>query len=879
MTLKAGDRLGPYEIVSLLGAGGMGEVYRARDTRLERTVAIKILSAEIDTPAARDQFDREARAISSLTGPNICTLYDVGTQDGRTFLVMEYLLGESLAQALSRGPLPLKKVLDYAIQIAAALDQIHRQGLIHRDLKPGNIMLTKSGVKLLDFGLAKIASNPDWLLGASNLTHTLTTPGPLLGTCQYVAPELFAGKKPDTRCDIFAFGAVLYEMITGRRAFAGTTQALTIANILEHDPPPMKPPEVGGPRLTALEHLVRTCLLKNPEERRQTAHDILLELRWIAELAELDEASEARRPFADRRVRPAWIVVALLTLAMSFTAVFLLLRHSDQKPQLIKVSAMPPDKADFVANSLPALSPNGRRLIFAASSGGKTQLWVRDLDSAAPWAVAGTDGGFDPFWSPDNNEVGFFAAGKLRKVKLTGGPALVLCDAMQGRGGSWSRNGIIVFTPSTTESLYKVPAAGGKPEAVTTLDSSAGEVSHRWPWFLPDGRHFLYTSRNADATKTATYVGDLESGGKQRIRATSSNAVYGPPGYLLFVSEHALMAEAFDATRLRSSGEPFQVADHVDLITANLQAGFSVSETGVVAYYSGDGSRLNSQLTWFDRSGKTAGTVGEPGSFVKPAISPDGRMLAVDRLDAQSGAYDVWEYDLARGSPTRVTFDARQDGYPVWSPDGGSIAFAGNRAGHYQIYRKSAGSNAQDELLLESPLDKFPSDWSRDGRYLIYYQIDPVTKYDLWALPLTGDRKPYPLLQTTFNEHRATLSPDGRWLAYTSDETGKDEIYVQSFPSLGNKRKVSDGGGTRPVWNRDGKELFYIASDRKLMVSAVSGGAKFEAGSPQPLFATRQNLTRFFDVSPDGRRFLLVDPLPDPVTPPINLLFNWQAGR
>jgi serine/threonine protein kinase len=856
----------------------MGEVYRARDTRLERTVAIKILSAEIDTPAAREQFDREARAISSLTGPNICTLYDVGTQDGRTFLVMEYLLGETLAQALSRGPLPLKKVLEYAIQIAGALDQIHRQGLIHRDLKPGNIMLTKSGVKLLDFGLAKIARNPDWLHGASNLTHTLTAApgGPLLGTCQYVAPELFAGKKPDTRCDIFAFGAVLYEMITGQRAFAGTTQALTIANILERDPPPMKPPEASGPRLSALEHLVRTCLLKNPEERRQTAHDILLELRWMAEL---DESSEALQQAADRRVRPTWIVVALLTLAMSVTAFLLLLRHPDQKPQLIRVSALPPEKADFVANSLPAISPNGRRLIFAASSGGKAQLWVRDLDSATPWALAGTDGASNPFWSPDNNEVGFFANGKLRKVKLTGGPSLVVCDAMQGRGGSWSRNGVILFTPSTTEALYKVPSDGGKPEPVTKLDSSAGEVSHRWPWFLPDGRHFLYTGRNAEPSKTAIYAGDLQSGQKQRIRATSSNAVYGQPGYLLFVSEHALMAETFDATRLRTSGEPFHVADQVGLIAANLQAAFSVSETGVVAYYSGEGSRLNSQLTWFDRNGKTLGTVGEPGSFVKPAISPDGRLLAVDRLDEQSGAYDVWQYDLARGSPTRVTFDARQDGYPVWSPDGGSIAFAGKRAGHYQIYRKSAGSTAKDEVLLESPFDKFPSDWSRDGRYLIFYQIDPVTKYDIWALPLTGDRKPYPLLQTAFNEHRATLSPDVRWLAYCSDETGRDEIYVQSFPTLGNKWKVSDGGGTRPVWSRNGKELFYIASDRKLMVSAVSAGAKFEAGSPQPLFTTRPNITRFFDVSPDGRRFLLVDPLPDPVTPPINLLFNWHAGR
>jgi serine/threonine protein kinase len=874
--LNAGDRLGPYQIVSLIGAGGMGQVYRAQDTRLERTVAIKTLSTDINSSAARKRFDREARAISSLSGPNICTRYDVGIQDDRAYLVMEYLEGEPLAERLSCGPLPIKNAVEYASRSRRGLDATHRQGLIHRDLKPGNIMLTKSGVKLLDFGLAKMVRNPDWLSGASDPAQTVTAPGALLGTCQYAAPEVLAGKEPDRRCDIFAFGAILYEMITGRRAFEGSTQAITCANILEHDPPPMQPPETASTRFATLEHLVRTCLVKDPEERRQTAHDILLELRWLSELY---SQRSAPRPALDRRFRFTRNMAALLLLGISLAAVLAFVRHSDYRPRLMKLSVLPPEGATFVASSVPAISPNGLRVVFAASSEGKTQLWVRDLDSPSPWAVAGTDGAFDPFWSPDNNEVAFFANGKLKKVKLLGGPAMILCNALQGRGGSWSRNGVIVFAPNTADALYRVPAQGGNPEPVTALDPSAGEVSHRWPWFLPDGRHFLYTSRNSEPSRNALYAGDMESKQRQRIHNISSNAVYSPPNFLLFVTQRTLMAEAFDAAHIRTSGEPFHIADQVDLITANLQGSFSASQTGVVAYYSGDGSRINSQLSWFDRSGNKLGTVGEPGNFVKPAISPDGHTLAVDRLDPQSGAYGIWQFELGRGTPTRLTFDARQDGYPVWSPDGGSIVFAGNHAGHSQIYRKSTGSTAKEEVLLESSLDKFPSDWSRDGRYLIYYQIDPVTKYDVWALPLTGNTKPFPILQSGFNEHRATLSPNVHWLAYTSDETGQDEIYVQSFPTPSKKWRVSANGGSRPVWSRDGKEVFYIASDRKLMASTVNAGATLEIGSPQPLFVTRQSITRFFDVSPDARRFLLVDPLPDPITPPMNLVINWAAAK
>jgi len=875
MALPAGHRLGPYQIVSLVGAGGMGEVYSAKDTRLERTVAVKILSTAIDSPSAREQFEREARAISSLTGPHICALYDVGTQDGRAYLVMEFLEGETLAHRLSGGPLPLKKAIEYAIQIAQALDQVHRQGLIHRDLKPSNIMLTKSGVKLLDFGLARMARNPEWLAGPAEKTITLTTPGPLLGTCQYVAPELFDGKKPDSRCDIFAFGAVLYEMITGRRAFEGKTQAVTIANILEHEPPAMVPDSPVGSKLSALEHLVRTCLVKDPEERRQTAHDILLELRW---LAETETPTLADQGSGGLRVKPLWIAGASVLFAVLLALALTLGRRATPKLPLQRVSILPAEDTAIVAESVPAISPNGRRVVFSATKDGKRRLWVRDVDAAAAWAVPGTESGYGPFWSPNNDEVAYFGAGKLRKVKLTGVPPVILCDALQGRGGTWNRDGVIVFTPNTTNGIYRVSSQGGKPEPVTTLDASQGETSHRWPWFLPDGRHFLLTSRSTEANKTALFVGDLDSQKRVRVHGTESNAMYSPPGYLLFIHQHTLMAEPFDAARLTTTGEPFQVANQVELIAANLQASFSASETGALAYYTGNGSLLNNQMTWFDRSGNKIGTIGEEGTFLKPAISPDGRTMMADRLDSQTGSYDLWLYDLARGTSTRLTFDSRQNSYPVWSPDGASVAFASNRNGHYQIYRISV-TGGKEEVLLESPQDKFPADWSRDGKYLVYYLIDPATKYDLWAMPLTGDRKPFPLLTSPFNEQRPTLSPDARWLAYSSDETGTDEIYVQSFPSMERKWKVSVGGGTRPVWTRDGKELFYIASDRRLMVAAVRAGADFRTEAPRALFTVRQNLTRFFDLSLDGSKVVLVDPVPDSPPPAVNLVLNWNSGR
>jgi Tol biopolymer transport system component len=885
MNLEPGTRLGPYEIFDLIGSGGMGEVYKARDTRLNRIVAIKILAAQLKSIGARERFEREARAVSMLNHPHICALYDVGSQDGLEFLVMEYLEGETLAARVARGPLSLEKVYEHGIEIAEALDQAHRHGVIHRDLKPGNVMLTKSGAKLLDFGLAKTQAGATFGTGPVMLsdlpTKTLTQEGSILGTCQYLAPELLNGQEADARSDIFALGAVLYEMVTGRRAFPGRTQAVIIANILEHEPPSLSSatPPTGQMLPPALDHLILTCLAKDPEQRRQTAHDVLLELRWIAEGG---SQSAITAPLTVRRTwRSPWTVAAAVAAIVLLAGGLLYFGSRPAAEQrVLRMSVLPPEKAQFRPSSLPAVSPDGRRVVFSAATESGVQLYVRDLDLLATKALPGTDGANNPFWSPDGRSVAFFARGKLKRVGLAGGPSLPVCDATQGRGGSWSPQGVIVFAPDTSGPLLRVPSSGGVATPVTTLDASRGEVSHRFPWFLPDGRHFLFTGRSTDPSKNAIYAGDLQSGEQRRILEVSSNAAYAAPGYLLFVRERTLMAQAFNADKLQISGESFLVAEPVELITANVQGSFSVSQNGILAYFS-SGAGLNSTLTWFGRDGAALGNIDTPGTFLMPAISPDGSHVAVDRLDARAGTYDIWLHDLSRNSASRLTFDPRHDDHPVWSPDGSHVVFSSNRGGHYDLYLTSVTNGSKNELLLETPLPKFPSDWSRDGRFIIYYQLDPKTKYDIWVLPVTaapGERKPYPYLQTDFSESWAKLSPDCRWLAYTSDETTQSDVYVQSFPTPGGKWKVSVNGGSRPVWSRDGRELFYVAADHKLMTAPVIAGARFQTGAPKALFETRMTAARLFDVSPDGRRFLLVNPVEEGAAPPMTVVVNWDAG-
>ena len=888
MAILSGKRLGPYEILSAIGAGGMGEVYRARDTRLERIVAVKILPDHLsDRAELRERFEREARTVASLNHPHICTLHDIGHQDGTDFLVMEYLEGETLAERLKKGPLPLAQVLQYAIEISDALDKAHRKGITHRDLKPGNIMLTKTGTKLLDFGLAKLrassVTSPLSQLPTAN--DNMTAQGTILGTLQYMAPEQLEGKEADSRTDIFAFGVVVYEMATGKKAFEGKSEASLIAKILETDPPPLSSLQPMTP--PALDRVVKICLAKEPDERWQAATDLCRELKWIAEDGShvaMPASAEASRTGPLSNTRVAWALTAIAVVAALALGTFAHLHRTTEEPDVIKLSVLPPEKASFNVRSIPAVSPNGRRLAFVATLDGKNELWVRDLDSLAARPLSGTDGADHPFWSPDSHFIAFFASGKLKKIDVAGGPGVSLCDAAiggTGYGGSWSKNDVILFSPAGNVGLFRVSVAGGNATPVTTLNQ-AGEMSHRFPWFLPDGHHFLYTAVTSDPEKSAVYVGDLDSKNRRQIVAGNNNAVYVPPGFVLFVREHTLMAQPFDPTKLQTSGDPAPIAEGVDLSSVNAQSQFSSSQNGVLAYTSGEFG-TESMLTWFDRNGKVLGTVGTPGNVLWPAISPDGNTVVVDRRDPQTGYFDLWLQDLVRGTASRLTFNPKSNEFPVWSADGSHIAFTSLRDGAGNLYQKTATGAAQDEALDKAARGKRADDWSRDGRYIIEERFsDPGTGFDIWILPVFGDRKPFPYLQTEFNERWAKLSPNGEWLAYVSDETKRNEVYVQTFPTPGGKWQVSTNGGDRPLWSRDGKELFFIGGDQKLMAVEVKGDtakgvAKFEADLPKPLFDTRIPFFGWFDVSKDGR-FLMPAPVEQSANVPISVVVNWTAG-
>jgi Tol biopolymer transport system component/predicted Ser/Thr protein kinase len=886
MTLAAGSRLGPYEIVAPVGAGGMGEVYRGRDTRLERAVAIKVLAAHLtNSPGLRERFDREAKAISSLNHAHICTLYDVGHQDGTDYLVMEYLEGETLDQRLSRGPLPPDQVLRYAIEIASALDRAHRQGIVHRDLKPGNIMLTKAGAKLLDFGLAKLlpSATPPAASAFTALPtaeRPLTTEGTIVGTFQYMAPEQIEGKEPDARTDIFAFGAVLYEMATGRRAFTGKSQASLIAAILATEPPPISTLQPLAP--PALDRVVKTCLAKDPDDRWQSAHDLLSELKWIQEAGSAAGVAGPVAAWRKSRERLAWATAAAV-LVTAVAVAYLWREATREPPRMMQSTLLPPPKAAFnFFLGVPVLSPDGRRIAFVATADGKNLLWVRPLNGLAAQPLAGTDNATYPFWSPDTRFLGFFADGKLKKIEASGGPPQTLCDAAIGRGGTWNRDGVIVFAPQPRQALYRVPASGGIATPATQLDGSRRETSHRWPVFLPDGRHFLYlvlgtVGTQAQTEADALFLGALESNERTLLLRTRWSAAYAAPGYLVFLREGSLMAQPFDAKRLQLSGEAFPVAEQVQNYPLTASTTFSTSENGLLAYEAGTGGGL-SQPVWFDRSGKQLDTLATPASMDSPRLSHDGRRAALTIQDSQ-GRGDIWIYDLARRTSTRFTFDPADDFDPVWSADDTRIVFSSSRKGGGDLYQKAATGAGSDELLFASDDRKVATDWSRDGRVLIFMTLGTKTRADLWALSL-ADRKPTVFLQTEFVESSGQLSADGRWMAYTSNESGRLEVYVQPFPGPGGKWQVSRDGGAWPAWRGDGKELFFLGTDRKLMGVDVKTGSGFEAGDPRALFTTRIKLgtfTREYDAAADGKRFLVNSSIGEENVAPITLVQNWWA--
>jgi Tol biopolymer transport system component len=878
MGLATGTKLGPYEIQSPLGAGGMGEVYRARDTRLERTVAIKILPAQFSSdPVRKQRFEREARTISSLNHPHICVLHDVGHQDGMDYLVMECVEGETLAKRLEKGPLPLDQVLKYGAQIADGLDKAHRSGVVHRDLKPGNIMLTATGAKLLDFGLAKPAATP---VSAATLTAVQAAPvteeGTIVGTFQYMSPEQVQGKEVDGRSDIFSLGAVLYEMVTGKRAFEGKSQLSVASAILEKDAEPMSAAKPMTP--PALEHAVKNCLAKHPDERWQTARDLALELKWIGETG--SQAGGASRIPAGRKrwEHTGWLLaVALSVLLIGAGAAWW--QASNRRPRAMYFHTSVP----FAANDL-ALSPDGRTLAMVAYSAQVNNyvLWTYDVGGHRTNSLEGTQGATYPFWSPDGKFIAFFADGKLKKVDVSSGQPQMLCDAPNGRGGTWNRDGMIVFSPdSLGTGLFRVPSAGGSPAEITKLDTARFEESHRWPVFLPDGKHFLYLGANfsGELDKNAIFLSSLDSQERRLLVSTSANAAYAEPGYLLYMRDNkTLVAQPFDRQRNVLSGEPHTLSDDVLYMSLVDRAVFSVSNEEVLVTQTGKGAFL-SQLTWFDRGGNAGGTVGLPGSYNNVRLSPDGRRVAEDQNDSDGRNTDIWIHEPARGATTRLTFDPSFHSASIWSPDGRKILFGSNRQIGFKLHMKNAdGSGPEEEVAdlgAETQINAW--DWSRDGKYILVRKTN-----ELWYLTWP-ERKAKPLLQAKWTVRNAQFSPDGRWIAYASNETGRMEIYVSPFLTGNGKWQVSSGGGQEPKWRQDGKVLFYLSADGKMMAVQVKAGAGFESSPPVALFQThrRQPVSAqdvfSYDVTADGQRFLINTKVDEANAAPLSVLLNWAS--
>jgi Tol biopolymer transport system component len=808
-------------------------------------------------------------------------LFDVGHQEGTDYLVMEYLEGETLHDRLAKGAIPVDKAIEYAIQIASALDNAHRQGIVHRDLKPGNIMVTKTGVKVLDFGLAKTATPAVVGAGFSMLPTTpanLTAQGAILGTFQYMAPEQVEGEEADQRTDIFAVGAIVYEMVTGSRAFEGKSQASLIASILEHEPSPLSVYQPLTPRV--FDHIVRKCLAKDRDERWQTARDLHSELKWIADPANrADDASS--NVAAGRRKRARLLIAGVLTAAIAATA--LMSAYWPRTPQdaaPVGFFVAPPDSVVLPPRLTLAASPDGRRVAFIANrAGAPATLWVRSLDALEAQELKGTDGAGTPFWSPDSHAIGFFAGGKLKTIDASGGPVRVLSDEGGGYGGTWNRDGVIVFAPTLSGRLFKVPSAGGQPTSVTTVNASRNENAHRFPAFLPDGRHFLYFA----SPSNTIWVASLDSNDTTKLVDSDSQAQYVEPGFLMFVRQGTLLAQPFDATHLKLSGNAVPVADHLAADQTARYASFSASDNGVLTFRPGSSSP-QTQLTWIGRNGTRLGAVGEPGLYRNPVLSPDGARVALEMTDRQSGTQDIWLMELNRDVLSRFTFHPANDIYPVWSPDSSRIIFGSDRLTGlvFNLYQKVANGGDEETRLVNLNEEMAPYSWSSDGRYIMFRR-GLANQRDIGILSL-ADRSARAFLPPRPNQNGAFVSPDGRWVAYQSVESGQVEVYVRTFPVPSGKWQISQGGAVFPRWRRDSKELYYYASDGRVMAVSIGGTTTLEVGTPVPLFEARMlggpttgvNMRGQYATS-DGQKFLVNVPIEDAASTPMTVVLNWTS--
>lgn len=884
MALSTGTRLGPYEILAPLGAGGMGEVYRARDPRIGREVAIKVLPASYATDADRlRRFEIEARATGVLNHPNILSIFDVGTGSDAPYLVSELLEGETLREKLRNGAMPQRKAIDCALQTASGLSAAHEKGIAHRDLKPENIFLTKDGrVKILDFGLAKLVLPEAGKEEASKLETGVveSQPGMVLGTVGYMSPEQVRGRPSDHRSDIFAFGAILYEMLTAKRAFQGQTPADTMSAILQKDPPELTLSDTSP----GLQRLIGRCLEKDPAQRFHSAHDLAFALESLsANTGSMPATAKAVQ--RNGRSIARWAHLAF-TIVLAAAALFFALQYFQPKQQtqnMVQALIAPPENGSFQPFSElgMALSPDGKIQAFVALIDGRKQLWIRRLNETTATHLAGTDGATYPFWSPDSRWIGFFADGKLKKIETTGSPPETLCDAPLGRGGTWNDRGTILFAPTINNLIHQVAANGGEPKPVLKPTGKPEGEDQRWPAFLPDGNHFLF-SRNISRE---LWIAQLDPPDSHVLLPGCSNAMYVSPGYLIFSRNGALMAQAFDVKTNRLQGEAFPILkEKVIFYGPKTYAGFAASSSGILSYLADETSPT--QLTWVNRAGQTLSTLGKKGFYQSPRLSPDGKRIVLIRVDPDSTSFrDIWTYELDRQNLSRFTFGPREYWSPLWSSDGRFIFFGSNIAGTGNIFRQSTEGSATETAIVRDSHFKRPTDVSNDGKFLSFYSIGSDTGNDIWILPLTQDAKPFPYLQTPFGEWDAQFSPDAKWIAYTSDESGKREVYVQSFPPGNGKWQISTGGGQYPKWPHSGNEIFFSTLDDVLTAVSVKTSPAFSIGKATPLFKlphgapyAESDDILAYDVSPDGQRFLLNVPTETAKPSYITLVLNWTAA-